>query len=195
VSNTQLLYIQKKNKRRLTFTLAENKRYPFPTVALVNGHAFAGGFMTAMYHDYRVQNPSRGFLSMNEIFLGVGLRTEMSVIFLDKVASHATRRSIIVEGKRFSGPEALGVGLVDALGGLDEAVKLVQDKKLLDLGKSPAYVPLKEGLYKRTLAALDNGADRNQAELDRLGDVRDEYAKEAVARVKQWDAKREAAKL
>jgi enoyl-CoA hydratase/carnithine racemase len=180
---------------RLTLTLAENKRYPFPTVALVNGHAFAGGFMTAMYHDYRVQNPSRGFLSMNEIFLGVGLRTEMSVIFLDKVASHATRRSIIVEGKRFSGPEALGAGLVDALGGLDEAVKLVQDKKLLDLGKSPAYVPLKEALYKRTLAALDNGADRNQAELDRLEDVRHEYAKEAVARVKQWDAKREAAKL
>lgn len=164
-------------------------------MALINGHAFAGGFMTAMYHDYRVQNPSKGFLSLNEVFLGVGLRTEMSVIFLDKVASHATRRSVIVEGKRFPGAEALSAGLVDALGGLDEAVKLVQDKKLLDLGKSPAYVPLKEALYHRTLTALDNGAARNQADLDRLDEVRDEYAKEALGRVKQWEAKRGAAKL
>lgn len=28
--------------------------YPMPTIALINGHAFAGGLMTAMMHDYRI---------------------------------------------------------------------------------------------------------------------------------------------
>jgi enoyl-CoA hydratase/carnithine racemase len=148
--------------------------------------------MTAMYHDYRVQNPSRGFLSLNEIFLGVGLRAEMSVIFLDKVASHATRQSIIVEGKRFPGQESLSAGLVDALGGLDEAVKLIHDKKLLDLGKSPSYVTLKEGLYSHTLTVLNNGESDNQAYFERLADMRDMYAKEALGRVQQWEAKKGA---
>lgn len=33
-----------------------------PTVALLNGHTFAGGLILAMHHDYRIQNPTKGFL-------------------------------------------------------------------------------------------------------------------------------------
>ncbi|RMZ86378.1 hypothetical protein DV736_g6399, partial [Chaetothyriales sp. CBS 134916] len=36
--------------------------FPMPTIALINGHAFAGGLMTAMMHDYRIMNPHKGFL-------------------------------------------------------------------------------------------------------------------------------------
>ena len=38
--------------------------YPMPTVALINGHAFAGGLMTAMMHDYRIMNPQKGFVCL-----------------------------------------------------------------------------------------------------------------------------------
>lgn len=48
--------------------------YPMPTVALMPGHAFAAGLMTAMYHDYRVFNPSRGFLCLNELEFGAPLK-------------------------------------------------------------------------------------------------------------------------
>ena len=41
--------------------------YPCPTVALLNGHAFAGGAMTAMMHDYRVMNPHKGYFCLNEL--------------------------------------------------------------------------------------------------------------------------------
>lgn len=48
--------------------------YPMPTIALMNGHAFAGGLMLAMYHDYRVFNPARGFLCLNELDFGYPLK-------------------------------------------------------------------------------------------------------------------------
>lgn len=44
--------------------------YPTPLIAMVNGHAFAGGFMIAMCHDYRVMNPNKGFLCLNELEFG-----------------------------------------------------------------------------------------------------------------------------
>lgn len=71
-----------------------------PTVALLNGHAFAGGFMLAMMHDYRIMNPHRGFLCLNELALGVGLRPPMCSIFREKVKA-ATFRRMILEVVRF----------------------------------------------------------------------------------------------
>ena len=37
------------------------------TIAAINGHAFAGGFLLAMALDYRLMSASKGFLCMNEI--------------------------------------------------------------------------------------------------------------------------------
>ncbi len=55
--------------------------FPCPTVAVVNGHAFAAGLMLAMHHDYRVMNPERGFACLNELDFGAPLRPPMSAIF------------------------------------------------------------------------------------------------------------------
>ena len=44
--------------------------YPMPTLALMNGHAFAGGLMTAMFHDYRIMNPHKGYVCLNELDFG-----------------------------------------------------------------------------------------------------------------------------
>ena len=71
-----------------------------PTVALLNGHAFAGGFMVAMMHDYRIMNPHKGYLCLNELELGVGLRPPMLSIFREKISA-ATLRKIILEAYRF----------------------------------------------------------------------------------------------
>jgi enoyl-CoA hydratase/carnithine racemase len=160
-----------------------------PTVALINGHAFAGGFMTAMYHDYRVQNPKKGFLCLNEIVLQIPLTTPMRTVFLDKVKDAPTIRSIIVEGKRFSAQEALGAGIVDSLGGLQEAVKLIHDRNLLDIGKSSAFVALKEGLWSRTLEAIDN-KKANEAFDARVQEWKYTYSTEAQKRVQQWEGQK-----
>ena len=74
--------------------------YPMPTIALVNGHAFAGALMLAMMHDYRSMNPHKGFLCLNEVELGVPLRPPMTSIFRQKISAHCYRR-LVLEAARF----------------------------------------------------------------------------------------------
>eukprot|EP00820_Chromera_velia_P014263 Cvel_24535.t1-p1 / transcript=Cvel_24535.t1 / gene=Cvel_24535 / organism=Chromera_velia_CCMP2878 / gene_product=Probable enoyl-CoA hydratase, putative / transcript_product=Probable enoyl-CoA hydratase, putative / location=Cvel_scaffold2663:21894-24274(+) / protein_length=130 / sequence_SO=supercontig / SO=protein_coding / is_pseudo=false len=40
--------------------------FPIPTVAAINGHAFAGGAMMALACDFRVMNKEKGFICVNE---------------------------------------------------------------------------------------------------------------------------------
>lgn len=74
--------------------------YPMPTVALLNGHAFAGALMLAMMHDYRVMNPHRGYLCLNELELGVPLRPPMTSIFREKVSPQGYRK-LVLEAARY----------------------------------------------------------------------------------------------
>lgn len=74
--------------------------YSLPTVALVNGHAFAGGAMVAMMHDYRVMNPHKGYFCLNELELGMPLRPPMTAIFRMKLSASAVRK-MILEAYRF----------------------------------------------------------------------------------------------
>src|SRR6186997_444527 len=41
--------------------------FTVPTVAAMNGHAFAAGAMMALAHDFRVMRSDRGFMCLNEI--------------------------------------------------------------------------------------------------------------------------------
>jgi enoyl-CoA hydratase/carnithine racemase len=71
-----------------------------PTIALLNGHTFAGALMVAMMHDYRIMNPHKGFLCLNELVLGMPLRPPMCSVFREKVGA-ATFRKMILEAARF----------------------------------------------------------------------------------------------
>ncbi|TDZ31688.1 Enoyl-CoA delta isomerase 1 [Colletotrichum spinosum] len=163
--------------------------YPMPTLALIPGHAFAGGFMTAMHHDYRVMNPDRGFLCMNELEFGAPLKPPMSSIFRIKCSSPRVYQDIVLEAKRFAGPAALEAGLVDALGGLDEALKLIADRKLVDKGKSGVYAVLKMEMWKESAYALSK---ENHEDEEKKWDARaaweERRVKESKKAVEEWKA-------
>jgi len=120
--------------------------FPIPTVALLNGHAFAAGFVLAMCCDWRVMRDDKGFLCAPEIDLGMPFNSTMS-LFLAKIDKRALRETLI-EGKRWKAQEALEVGLVDAVadkGGLITVGKnlirpaMNKERKIMYLIKKDLY--------------------------------------------------------
>lgn len=129
--------------------------FPLPTVALVNGHAFAGGLMLAMHHDYRVfGGGDRGYLSVNELEFGAPLMPPMAGIFRVKLAAPVLR-TLVLEAKRWTAPDALAAGLLDRLDGWDGVMALVRDRALVEKGKSGVYGLLKKEMYREQVALLD----------------------------------------
>lgn len=160
-----------------------------PTVALMNGHAFAGGFMMAMHHDYRVMSPSRGFACLNELEFGAPLKAAMSGIFRLKVPA-ATYRSIVLEARRFPGPEALAAGIVDATGGVEEVLKLVAEKKLTTKGATGVYGVLKAEMYRESIGYLTvEGHEREEEKEAALMSGEDERKETGSRWVEEWKVK------
>ncbi|KAJ5732322.1 hypothetical protein N7493_003803 [Penicillium malachiteum] len=159
--------------------------YPMPTVCLLNGHAFAGGFMLAMYHDYRIQNPAKGFLCVNELEFGVPLQTPMMSIFREKLTP-TTFRNVVLEAHRFGGKDSLQAGIVDGLGGLDEVLGLIRDRKLVTKAATGIYGTMKEEMYSRVLNGLDDHAG-NLAWREKVEQKKDEVQARSLQDVEKWE--------
>ena len=117
----------------------------------------------ASCHDYRVMNPHRGWLCMNELEFDAELASGMAAIFKAKV-SNATFRAILLEARRFTSLQALELGLVDGLGGVEEAVAMMRDVEgghgrgavVVSLrGKKGVYGKMKEDIYADVLKWFD----------------------------------------
>lgn len=137
--------------------------FPMPTCAIINGHAFAGGLMLAMYHDYRIMNPHRGYLCLNELEFDAELSPAMASIFRAKLPNHIFRE-VLLEAKRYNALAALEAGLVDGLGGIDEAIQMMTDAegghgngaRIVALrGKGSVYGKHKEEIYRDVIQTLE----------------------------------------
>ncbi|KAH0386445.1 putative carnitinyl-CoA dehydratase, partial [Aureobasidium melanogenum] len=160
--------------------------YPMPTIALVNGHCFAGGLMVAMMHDYRIMNPHRGYVCLNEVDIGVPLKAAMSSVFRQK-CSPQTYRTLVLEGRRFKALEALEAGIIDGVGGLDEVVKFVEELGLVSKTDKGIYGLLKKEMWRETVAFLDAPDDEPEYK-EKVKKQDEELEKKAKARVKDWEA-------
>jgi Delta3-Delta2-enoyl-CoA isomerase len=156
--------------------------YPHPTVALLNGHAFAGGLMLAMCHDYRLQAGGRGFACVNELDIGFALKPAMSGIFREKL-SPAAYRAAVLEAKRFTAQESLAAGVVDAIGAsVEEAVAFAAERKLAVRGKTGIYGVMKGEMYRGVIKLLETHKeeDAREAEVKKAEQRRVVKAKELV---------------
>ncbi|KAL1603495.1 hypothetical protein SLS60_005082 [Paraconiothyrium brasiliense] len=166
--------------------------YPMPTIALINGHGFAGALMTAMMHDYRIMNPHKGYLCLNEVELGVPLRPAMSSIFRQK-CSPTVYRTLVLEGKRFKASSISSLGalkdnIIDGVGGLEEALKFIEELKLTSRPDKGVVGDLKREMWRETVEFLEN--DERESELLRkASDKLDAEAAERKKRVEAWSTK------
>lgn len=131
--------------------------YPRPTVAAVNGHAFAGGLVTAAVCDHRVAVAEGARFGLNEVPIGIPMPAVyvrmLAYAWGDPVASRACLR-----GEIFSPAQAHALGMVH---------ELVPAEQLLDRAVAIAEQTPEDCLeqYAFTKRAAQAAALRDIAEL------------------------------
>ncbi|KAG8739094.1 hypothetical protein FRC11_000925 [Ceratobasidium sp. 423] len=91
--------------------------FPIPTVAALNGHTFAGGYLLALACDYRVMTSGKAWACFNEIHFGAPLPPAFAALIRVKLGhtNPALMRKTVLEGYRFTPKELLDAEVVDAV--------------------------------------------------------------------------------
>ena len=127
---------------------------PLPTVAALNGHAFAGGAMFALAHDFRVMRGDRGFFCLPEVDLGMPFAPGMNALITGKLDSR-TASDLILTGRRIGGEEALRLRVVDEIAAADEILpRAVARAEALSAKERSAYGRLKRDLFAGAIELL-----------------------------------------
>ncbi len=134
--------------------LARVLAMPLPTVAAVQGHAFAGGGMLALAHDFRVMRADRGFFCLPEVNINIPFSRGMSGLIQGRLAKK-TAHEAMTTGRRYGGTEALAAGIVDAVAHEDDVVpSSIEMARALVGNAGPTLGTIKGRMYADALEAL-----------------------------------------
>lgn len=105
-----------------------------PTIALLNGHAFAGGMCLALAQDYRLApSEGKGLLSMNELLIRASIPAGMLSVLRVKLSTPQILRDCIF-ARRWTVPQAHKDGIIDEIFPeseiLNEAIKFAKSKAI-----------------------------------------------------------------
>ena len=104
-------------------TLLENLEQA--TIAMINGHAVGGGFGLTLACDFRLASADAA-LWIPEVDLGVPLGVASTTRFV-RLVGPARAKEIIMEGRRYTAPEAHAMGLVHRVVAADHLPAAVRD--------------------------------------------------------------------
>ncbi len=128
--------------------------FPAPTVAAVQGHAFAGGAMLALAHDWRVMRTDRGFFCLPEADIGIPFTPGMTALIMAKL-SPAASTDAMTTGRRYGGDAALQAGIVTATADESQVLAAAVEQVRLLAGKDPATLGvIKQRMYAGAVADL-----------------------------------------
>ncbi|GAB3451299.1 enoyl-CoA hydratase-related protein [Actinophytocola sediminis] len=134
--------------------LARMLAFPAPTVAAIQGHAFAAGAMLALAHDFRVMRADRGYFCLPEVDIDIPFTPGMSALIQSKLTP-ATALAAMTTGRRFGGTDAATAGLVDAAVAEQSVLSTATDLVRPLAGKKPATLgAIKTGMYPGPLRKL-----------------------------------------
>jgi enoyl-CoA hydratase/carnithine racemase len=128
--------------------------FPVPTVAAINGHAFAAGGMMALAHDFRVMRADRGFFCLPEVDINLPLAPGMTALIKAKLGGRVLR-DVVLTGARIGGADAAAREIVDEAVAAEEVLpRAVARAAALAAKDRATYAALKRGLYAEALAIL-----------------------------------------
>jgi enoyl-CoA hydratase len=127
--------------------------HPRPTVAAINGHAYAGGTITALGCDYRIASEGALQFSLNEVPIGIPMLAVYCEIIKHAVGPRAATE-LTLFGQVYDLAAAVKMGVIDRTAApsrlLDEAVAWAA---LVPPDCYPAYAFAKRALQATTMAA------------------------------------------
>jgi enoyl-CoA hydratase/carnithine racemase len=139
--------------------------YPRPTVAAINGHAYAGGLITALDCDLRIAAQGDLQFALNEVPIGIPMPAVYCEI-IKYAVSAPWASEITLFGQVYDLAAAQRMGIVNRIAAperlIDEAVAWAGK---VEPGCHPAYAFSKRALQAATLRAID---DARRLDLDLL---------------------------
>ncbi|TDC49876.1 enoyl-CoA hydratase/isomerase family protein [Actinomadura sp. KC345] len=141
--------------RRIHGLYARVLSLPMPTVAALNGHAFAGGGMLALAHDFAVMRTDRGFFCLPEVDLGMAFTPGMNALIQARLPKR-TAHEAMVTGRRYTAEEAEEAGIVQRTAAEDEVLPAAVAWAASMAGKNGGTVgKIRADLYRPVLDALN----------------------------------------
>jgi enoyl-CoA hydratase/carnithine racemase len=133
-----------------------------PTVAAINGHAFAAGAMLALCFDQAVMREDRGWFCLPEADIGLHFTPGMNALIGARLSPPAAHQAMVL-AHRYTGPEALAAGIVAELAPEEQVLERAVARAEGLAGKPRhAVAAIKRRLYAgalESLAAAASAAD------------------------------------
>jgi enoyl-CoA hydratase/carnithine racemase len=130
-----------------------------PTVAAVQGHAFAAGAMLAVAHDRVVMREDRGYFCVPEVDIRIPFTPGMTALLTARL-SHRTAHEAMTTGRRYGGPDAVAAGIAHEAAPegevVDRAVAWAADQSAKH---GPTLAEIKRRMYAATLETLRTPVD------------------------------------
>jgi enoyl-CoA hydratase len=130
--------------------------YPRPTVAAINGHAYAGGLITALDCDLRIAAAGDLQFALNEVPIGIPMPAVYCEIIKYAVGTSSAAEMTLF-GQVYDLAAAHRMGVVSRIAPPERLIEeAVVWARAVEQGCHPAYAFSKRALQATTLRAIDN---------------------------------------
>jgi len=130
-------------------------RFPKPTVAMLNGHAIAGGLILVLACDYRLGLDGEYRIGLNEVEIGASFpRAAFEIVRLR--LTHQQASELLLGAAIYPAQQAVRLGVVDELVS-EDALEATVFRRAARLGGFPrdAYAQTKAALVAEAIARIE----------------------------------------
>lgn len=139
-----------------------------PTVAMINGHTIAGGFVFAMACDHRIASEASYTIGVNEVAIGASWPVAAMEIMRARLP-HRVLTELMLGARLYPSTEAVRLGLADrTVPAADLETEALALADSLATHPAEVYANTKQRLLADALARIDNATLEDDLEISAL---------------------------